>query len=406
MRVKGKTFAKWRQPGASEDHTLGSDLAYQAPSSYEGGVECPALPDLLMFAADPESCDADMAGQLGEHLGRCKSCAHQLEIAARRQSRALFGRLAEIVPTHAKRRMPVMKVWGAAATAAAILLALGLYQQREVSAQHVRTIADQSSIISKYEYDIRDLRAELQDLRLRIDVSGLSTAILLDDPKAFSVSGPDRVKVSGGIRPKFVQEVSVRWGPKPNDAVVSLYKGGPEPDLRSETVRFDGLSPMFSLNGEPIAPTLEIVPYPEMQRLFPEHFTADKLQYSRNFLLAKGGIQADPELVAISSPRDGEAVEQHSEIDGQISIIEGYPVVFVKPSGNSWWVQDPATVTDGAFSARLNVGNETTPAGTKFHIVVTVARSKSEALKFQPGMELPALPPGLIRSNPITVTRQ
>lgn len=114
--------------------------------------------------------------------------------------------------------------------------------------------------------------------------------------------------------------------------------------------------------------------------------------------------------VVITSPTDGQNVEQSEQVEGQLRVERGWPVVFVKAltdSGQAWWVQSAVDeVSGGNFAAQCTFGTEDTKPGTKFRIVVVLARTKEDAGRFEAGKKMSTLPPGLPRSEPLSVTRK
>jgi hypothetical protein len=108
------------------------------------------------------------------------------------------------------------------------------------------------------------------------------------------------------------------------------------------------------------------------------------------------------------SPRDGAVVAQAEELEGRVEGKGTWPVVFVRPlvGEEPWWLQ-PAVpdVVSGQWTARAHFGNKDTPAGTRFSLVVGVAKSKEAAAAFKEGTTLETLPPDLPHSTPVTVYR-
>jgi len=107
------------------------------------------------------------------------------------------------------------------------------------------------------------------------------------------------------------------------------------------------------------------------------------------------------------SPKEGAAVNRVEEMKGRL-ISGGWPVVLVQPAREPWYVQprvgEPGP--DGQFSAQVHFGNEQTPSGTEFRLVIIVARTKEQAEGFAPGAVLGELPGDLPRSEFVTVTRK
>jgi hypothetical protein len=127
--------------------------------------------------------------------------------------------------------------------------------------------------------------------------------------------------------------------------------------------------------------------------------------------LAPGRGNADPktekspaELVA---PKEGAIVAEVEEYEGRLT-NGAWPVVFVRRVAEDelWWVQPPVDeVADGQFTGRAHFGANDVPKGTKFAVVILVAKNKEDARKFKPGTTLKELPADLPRSREVTVFR-
>jgi hypothetical protein len=120
------------------------------------------------------------------------------------------------------------------------------------------------------------------------------------------------------------------------------------------------------------------------------------------------GRDAPEPPAIILSPKADAMVSQAEDIEGELKVKEGWPVVLVKPDkGNHpWWVQEPVQEMDnGKFSANVQFGDEKTPAGTMFRMIIVVAKNKEEAHKIKAGKR-DSLPAGLPKSNTVTVSRK
>lgn len=108
----------------------------------------------------------------------------------------------------------------------------------------------------------------------------------------------------------------------------------------------------------------------------------------------------------VVSPKAGGMVEEFSEVEGRL-MQPGWPVVLIKPPGDQpWYVQAPVeSISDGSFSVPGRFGDAMTKAGTKFRVIIIVAKDKRAAHQYETGAQLKALPPGSLRSETITVTR-
>ncbi|HRX79430.1 MAG: hypothetical protein H6821_06420 [Planctomycetaceae bacterium] len=113
--------------------------------------------------------------------------------------------------------------------------------------------------------------------------------------------------------------------------------------------------------------------------------------------------------VAISAvvlkPQADEKVKRVTELIGRVP-EELHPIVLVGVDDSSglWWVQDPVVMGKGGyFKSIVRFGNDATPDGTKFRILVVTPRSGQEASVLKTGMSLPDLPNGIPRSKEIVV---
>jgi RNA polymerase sigma factor (sigma-70 family) len=119
----------------------------------------------------------------------------------------------------------------------------------------------------------------------------------------------------------------------------------------------------------------------------------------------QGESRPDDAKAVIVSPKDGGTVSHNEDLEGRIR-GRGWPVVLIRPHGaQPWWVQPSVDdVINGKFSCPVYFGNETSPDGMRFKVVILVARDRSEARSFSAGSTLQTLPPNLPSSEPITVT--
>ena len=121
-----------------------------------------------------------------------------------------------------------------------------------------------------------------------------------------------------------------------------------------------------------------------------------------------GGAESRRASLVIESPKQGATVGMREDLTGRIE-AEGWPVIFVQAMipGQPWWCQAPVAKIDGGrFTTQVVFGDEFTPSGTKYRIAGLVARTREEALKFQIGSKVQALPEGLPRSAEVVVTHQ
>ena len=116
--------------------------------------------------------------------------------------------------------------------------------------------------------------------------------------------------------------------------------------------------------------------------------------------------------VEITHPTQGNGVTRIVAVEGRFE-GEGWPVVFVgyydapwSPNQEWWWIENPVeSLADGAFRIDVGVGDEKTPPGSRFQIVVVVAKSREEADKYIKWSDHESLPANLPRSKMIQVTR-
>ena len=97
---------------------------------------------------------------------------------------------------------------------------------------------------------------------------------------------------------------------------------------------------------------------------------------------------------------------------GRVETLEGNvrgdtrPVVLVRADDNLWWVQAiVAPQADGSFAAATRFGNDKTPMGTRFNIVV-IMPTPEQAEAYAAGMTMHELPQGIPRSDVVSVVRR
>jgi hypothetical protein len=376
----------------------------KTPARYGDGKECVPFLDLMRYSKDPERLSAKKRQELEGHLDRCAYCLHQLEVAERREWKKWVGDpsvpepeplVARGEPRVTRRRRSVLGLVLRVAAAVLFFCLVGVTAATAVDA-------------SRKAEENRQLKQRLDELQKEIQDLGIARPVTVDDPKAFSIVPPgrNRLKFAGEFNPLYIQEVHYRFGTEPDGAFTTLYKADSAPTADTKPIRFAKESEM-PLNGDAIVAVLEFVPYAELRERFPHFFPPERLQYSRTFRLAREGIEADPELVVVTDPRDGGKVEEEDEVEGRASI--GWPVILVMPlSGDRrWYVQDAVPeLVDAQFRVKVHFGNDKTEPGAQFRLVVVAARTREEALKFRPGTQRDSLPAGLPRSQFVTVVRK
>ena len=111
-------------------------------------------------------------------------------------------------------------------------------------------------------------------------------------------------------------------------------------------------------------------------------------------------------LIAVSAP-PGQLVERVQEVE--CDSPGGWPVVVVRDvaAGAEWWVQQPARAVRGTrFVATSHFGNEKTPPGTRYQLVVLAMHDAEAASQFTVGSRFDQLPSEIPHSEPIELIRQ
>jgi hypothetical protein len=124
-----------------------------------------------------------------------------------------------------------------------------------------------------------------------------------------------------------------------------------------------------------------------------------------SLILCRPTSAAETHGALIVAPARGTKVKSRHELVGKL-LTRGYPIVLVRANqpGSQWWVQHPIqTTAPQTFQAKLQIGNERTPNGTEFRVVVMVAETEQEALRFKPGEPVRSLPVGVPRSAEVRV---
>lgn len=109
--------------------------------------------------------------------------------------------------------------------------------------------------------------------------------------------------------------------------------------------------------------------------------------------------------VTILSPKGKDNVERFFELTGKV-LTRGWPVVLIRVDqpDSPWWVQAPVqATTPGSFSAPVRFGNDETPSGREFRVVVLMARTAEEAAQWKPGESVKDLDSGIPRSEEVGV---
>jgi serine/threonine-protein kinase len=109
--------------------------------------------------------------------------------------------------------------------------------------------------------------------------------------------------------------------------------------------------------------------------------------------------------LVIESPANGSKVTTRTTLVGRFT-REGWPIIYVQStvSGQPWWLQAPvAEVKDGKFTVPVAFGDQFTPSGTKFRVVLAAARSREEAQAMGIGPQGYVIPAELFQSNEVVV---
>jgi hypothetical protein len=107
----------------------------------------------------------------------------------------------------------------------------------------------------------------------------------------------------------------------------------------------------------------------------------------------------------IVAPTRGAKVRSRQELIAKV-LTPGQPIVLVRADqpGSQWWVQQPIEITGPqTFKAGLRFGNERTPNGTRFLVVVLLAQTEEEVAGFKPDVPLEDLPVGTPSSAELSV---
>jgi len=109
--------------------------------------------------------------------------------------------------------------------------------------------------------------------------------------------------------------------------------------------------------------------------------------------------------LAILKPLANARVQRFEELVGRMESNDT-PVVLIRPegAGGQWWVQDNVVFGEGKyFKTKLRFGNDTTPTGTRFLVLVVSPKPGPEALALRAGEALAELPSGIRRSEAVIV---
>ena len=104
-------------------------------------------------------------------------------------------------------------------------------------------------------------------------------------------------------------------------------------------------------------------------------------------------------------PEHNQEVKRVNEVLGKIA-PDSQAIVLVRSAdpNEPWWVQQPIEMGDeGQFKTTARFGNDSTPAGSRFKLVVIMPKDAEAAKAYQPGDAIKALPPGIACSKEVEV---
>jgi hypothetical protein len=414
------------------------------PAEFAGeGAECLRCQEsILKLSQGDPSLGEGILEWLDQHLARCYPCRAQLEKGDREGAQGVLQRAnlprfqppasppqegesplqladALALAITAGRGWLLAPVARLATAIALVFLCVGIIAVLGVNVTRLSATAAQLETdstakdgkIQEQADRLRSTQARLDSLETAIKAVGLANPVTLQDLGAATIVEParNRLRFAGSYNPVFIKEVRFRWGVEPDASLSPLGKDDLSISPGDGRAYFDKESPELRLQNQMAVAVLEFVPRPDMARRFPEYFTPERMQYRRNFFLGRGGIEADIEPAAILEPGEGAEVSQTDPVTGKVR-IDGWPVVCVRAlnEGESWWVQPAVGQLDDErrFSIRCHFGQQGSPPGTKFRVVILVAPTRQEAERFRAGQQFTSLPVGLPKSMAVTVIRQ
>lgn len=104
--------------------------------------------------------------------------------------------------------------------------------------------------------------------------------------------------------------------------------------------------------------------------------------------------------VFLQTPKDGMTVNRVEQLYAQ-SRAPGWPVVLVRSSfdDEEWWAQPISGRRGTQITARVHFGNEGTPRGSAFSMVVLLLDGYEEAVRFRTARRFKEIPKGIRRSQ-------
>lgn len=149
-------------------------------------------------------------------------------------------------------------------------------------------------------------------------------------------------------------------------------------------------------------------PEPESSKVL----TADELsKVAKTNLRDRMATEVDPaeideepvervEEIFLRRPLDGMTVNRVEQLYAQTT-APGWPVVLVRSSfdDEEWWAQPISGRRGAQITARVHFGNDTTPRGTAFSMVILLLDGYEEAVRFRTARRFKEIPKGIRRSQ-------
>lgn len=115
---------------------------------------------------------------------------------------------------------------------------------------------------------------------------------------------------------------------------------------------------------------------------------------------------ADNAGATLVRPRQDSTVAPQSEVTGKV-LTRGWPIVLVRADLPEclWWAQEWAEPTSatGYFKAKVRFGNDKSKDGSRFRVVVVIAKSEEDARRYKPGASFKRIPEDLPKSTETVV---
>lgn len=104
--------------------------------------------------------------------------------------------------------------------------------------------------------------------------------------------------------------------------------------------------------------------------------------------------------IILQTPKDGMTVNRVEQLYAQ-SREPGWPVVLVRSSfdDEEWWAQPISGRRGTQILSRVHFGNDSTPRGSAFTMVILLLDGYEEAVRFRTARRFTKIPPGIRRSR-------